>query len=278
MKDNGELPKNTDPEYLTHEQYSDAGKINLRNEIQEEHGNHPVPWFEWLFGWLEIPNQACLLELGSGSGELWMENRQRIPAGTEVVLSDLSPGMARGARDAVQSNGAVFYPTVLDAQHIPFPAETFSAALAVGLLDLIPNLDETLAEIWRVLQPSGVFLTSAGGRHHLNELESLLRPFLPEAELGGEPEHFGLENGKAILAGFFEEVLRHDYTDRMVFEEVQPLLDYVLSEAPIREALTGERLAGFVNRVKQELSRNGQIQVTRQKGVFVARKKLLILE
>jgi SAM-dependent methyltransferase len=42
-----------------------------------------------------------LLELGSGPGNLWRENLDRIPAGWQILLSDLSPGMIEVARKSL---------------------------------------------------------------------------------------------------------------------------------------------------------------------------------
>ena len=171
--------------------------LELRNQIQEKHGSHPVPWFRWLFERLHLPGASRVLEVGSGGGWLWLENRARIPTGWKLTLSDRAVERVREAREVLneQKLGEQTDFMVLDAQALPFKMACFEAVLAIGVLDFLPHLAEALQEARRVLRPGGVFIASAGGRQHLGEMEDLLRPYLPEAELGGTPEHFGLENG-----------------------------------------------------------------------------------
>jgi ubiquinone/menaquinone biosynthesis C-methylase UbiE len=117
-----------------------------------------------------------------------------------MTLTDPVTGIIQDARTRLADlpNNVRFLNA--DCQALPYPSEHFDAVLAIGVLDLLPNLDQALAEIWRVLGPSGLFLASAGGKGHLEELEALLKPFIPDDQaelLGGDESRFGLENGRA---------------------------------------------------------------------------------
>ena len=164
----------------------------------------------------------------------------------------------------------------LDGQALPFPNESVDAVLAVGVLDLVTDLDQALSEIWRVLRPSGQLIATAGGKGHLQELEDMLSPFLPPGiaeTLGGYEERFGMENGEALLAQYFKEVVRYDYPDQLVFTDMEPILDYVLSEQAIAWSIPLSNLGEFVRRIKRNLNQHGRLIVTIRKGLFVARKK-----
>ena len=39
-----------------------------------------------------------ILELGCGNGRLWIENKAKLPADCEIILSDISEGMIRDVR------------------------------------------------------------------------------------------------------------------------------------------------------------------------------------
>jgi glycosylphosphatidylinositol transamidase (GPIT) subunit GPI8 len=139
-------------------------------------------------------------------------------------------------------------------------------------------LNQALGEVWRILRPAGKFYATAGGKGHLQELEYLLEPFLAEhlaSQLGGREDRFGMENGEKLLAPFFENVRRCKYNDRLVFNHLTPVLDYVLSEQYVVWSMTLDQLESFVQRVKNSLDQNGKIRVTVRKGIFVARKKRL---
>jgi len=212
---------------------SDTNKLDLRNEIQKSYGARPLSWAAWVFDQLDLPGKCRILELGCGSGSLWKENWQRIPAGWNIILSDQSPEMTHTTSGNLSNlpNARGF--ACLDGQHIPFPAESFDAVLAIGVLDLIPDPDQALREAWRVLRPSGKFVVSAGGQRHLLEMREILRPYLPGDRadlLGGQTNRFGLKNGQEHLSAHFEEVVCTEYRDQMQFSSLKPVLDYVLSE------------------------------------------------
>jgi ubiquinone/menaquinone biosynthesis C-methylase UbiE len=260
----------------------DTNKLDLRNEIQEEYSTHPVPWPEWLFqSIIDLPEDSRVLELGSGTGTFWQQHapdfaQGRVPPRWKILLTDLSLDMVQQARSNLSSTRLPARFVQVDGQALPFPNERFDAILAIGLLDLVPNLDLALREAWRVLLPSGQVIATAGGKGHLQELQDLLRPFIPGEVarcLGGHEDRFGLDNGEKLLSPYFEQITRRDYNDRLVFTDLSPILDYVLSEQEIAWSMPLSRLGEFVQRVKRVLARSGQLTVTVRKGVFVGRKK-----
>ncbi len=249
--------------------FESADPLAMRNEIQEEFRSHPVPWFRWVLDAVPLPDGARLLELGCGAGQLWAENRGRVPTGGQIILTDVSAGMLAGARGAVS---APFQLCAAGADAIPFPGESFHAVLAIGVLDLLPDLNGGLAEIRRVLKPGGMLAASAGGKEHMKEMKELVSPYLGEASLGGSEDRFGLENGEQKLAGVFGKVERRDYLERLAFTEAGPLIDYVLSESAVRRELTEEKISALIQQAKRRIGRNGAIVVTVQKGLFLALK------
>lgn len=253
-------------------EFDESGSLETRNQIQEEFGVNAEPWFSWLLAQADLPASARLLELGCGSGELWRENASRLSPGWQVVLSDRSLGMVAGAARALSTAPIPFHPVLLEAQAAPFPTAAFDAIFAVGLLDLLPELDQALDEITRLLKPGGQLYATAGGRRHLKELEDLLRPLLgEETSLGGVPERFGLENGLSRLEKHFQQVELRRYPNVMILDQAGPILDYLLSEDAVRERLTGSHLQELRARVEQRLAGGGSLPVTLEKGLFIAR-------
>jgi ubiquinone/menaquinone biosynthesis C-methylase UbiE len=261
-----------DPDFLANEEYADASDLNVRIQIQNRFSTNPRRWFPWLFEKIRLPEASHLLELGCGPGNLWEENRHTLPGGWKIVLADLSNGMLIDARVRLNGIQEQFASAVADAQDIPFSAERFDAVIGNGLLDHIPDRRKALGEIQRVLRPGGLFYTTAGSQTHLQEIEALVRPFYLEADYGGAPERFGLENGSIILSSWFSEIQLYRYLDRLVFTQEAPIVAYVLSEEKVKQALTGEKLAEFKRSLARELSERGAIEVTSEKGLFEARK------
>jgi SAM-dependent methyltransferase len=261
----------TDPDFLLSEAYNEATALNTRIEIQARYGRNRYGWFYWLFDQLQIPDDGRILELGCGPGHLWTENLSRLPAGWQIVLSDFSEGMVEEARQQLGDKPNFAF-QLLDAQAIALPDNHFDAVIANGIYDHIPHRKQAFAETLRVLKPGGRLYASAGGRHHLHQLEALVRPFVPDADYGGAPERFGLENGQALLSAWFDDVTQALYEDTLVFREPYPIIAYILSEAAVRPQLTGPRLRQMLHHIQDRLAAEGEIQVALQKGLFAAYK------
>lgn len=259
-----------DQDFLVGEEYDEDSKLNTRIEIQRRFSTNPDCWFRWLFDRLALPPRCRLLELGSGPGTLWLENCDRLAGDWAIVMSDLSPGMLGKARLLLAPPR--FTLAAIDAESIPFAGGHFDAVIANGLFDHVPDRQRAFEEICRVLKPGGYLYTATGGRSHMQELESLVRPFVPDADYGGVPERFGLENGAALLSPWFTDINCHHYQDELVFRECGPILAYVLSEADIKNKLVGEQRAEFIRFVERQLMAEGSIRVTLDKGLFSARK------
>ena len=92
------MSKFTDQQYLKTDQYRDSSNLDARVAIHRRFSTNPYGWFRWVFDvLLKLPENARILELGCGPGWMWKENTDRIPAGWNITLSDLSPGMVDAA-------------------------------------------------------------------------------------------------------------------------------------------------------------------------------------
>ena len=78
-----------------------------------------------------------------------------------VVGADIAEGMVRAARRAALGAGTQNLEAVrADAHALPFEDSSFGAILCTNGLQVIPDLDASLAELARVLSPEGVLYTS----------------------------------------------------------------------------------------------------------------------
>lgn len=259
----------TDSDYLQHHAYGDARDLQLRQQIQSLYRVHSQSWRQWLFEQLELPENGRILELGCGAGSFWAQNAPHLPPHVDCCLSDLSPGMVTAARKRLSGLDASFSFAVLDGLALPFAADTFDVVLAFGVLDHLPDVSAGLAAVRRVLRPSGVFYAAAGDPAHLQQIDALVRPFLPEASYGGDAHRFGLQNGAQQLAPFFARVGQRPYLNELVFREPDPLLAYVLSEPEMRSRFTRAILTDFKAHVARTLAARGEVRVTVKKGLLI---------
>lgn len=266
------MVNHTDQNYLVYEEYDDAADLETRIKIQEDFNTRSQSWFSWFFDYLNLPVESLILELGCGSGALWVENMHRLPNAWKVTLSDLSIGMLKDAQENFGHMQDYFSFEIIDTQSIPHANGCFNAVIANGLFDHVPDRSQAFSEIDRVLKPGGCVYASAGSQAHLQELADLVKPFLPDVNYGGAPEEFGLENGLAQLSEQFPTATMHRYRDALVFKEVEPILAYILSEATAESVLGGRRRGEFIRFLGQELARRGEIWVTIDKCLFKAYK------
>ncbi|MFN8491527.1 MAG: class I SAM-dependent methyltransferase [Caldilineaceae bacterium] len=259
--------------YNVTEQYRNAGNLNARIQLHAHYSQNPYGWMRWVFDHFNLPDNAHILELGSGAGTLWRENCDRIPASWEITLSDFSPGMLQEVRRNLTHLGRPFHFEQIDAQFIPFADAQFDAVIANHMLYYVPDKPKAFAEIRRVLKPEGVLYATTVGQNHLGELRALVERFAPDlvvtplgaAETATEAS-FLLENGERQLAPWFSSITLRRYKDALVITDVQPLVDYVMSTETMRVAAP-EAFTHFVE--KEMVAQGGAIQITKDSGIFI---------
>jgi SAM-dependent methyltransferase len=97
-----------------------------------------------------------VLELGPGTGYYSLDVAEWISPGGELDIFDLQQEMLdhtmRRARERRVGN---ISPTQGDARRLPYPDATFDAAFLVAVLGEIPDQNQALRELARVLKPGG---------------------------------------------------------------------------------------------------------------------------
>ncbi len=261
------MPQFTDPAYLRSRQYGTAANLTARIQLHERFSLNPYGWHRWIFDRLALPKRCRLLELGCGPATLWVENRDRIPSGWQITLSDLSAGMVQEAR---QNLTGVFHPfhfAIADAQHLPFASGHLDVVIANHMLYHVPDRPQVFREIRRVLKQGGRLYASTVGEGHMGELWTLIRRFDPSLDTGRGRLAFTLENGQEQLAPWFSRVTLHRYEDGLRVTEAEPLVAYVLSAVEME----GRQRAAFAHFVQQQLEeQGGRIQIRKETGLFEA--------
>lgn len=156
----------------------------------------------------ELRGRGRVLEVGVGTGLLAVPLHE---AGVDVVGLDVSAPMV--ARLAEKAGGRPRFPVLLaDATRMPFADGAFGAAFLRWVLHLVPNWQEALAEISRVVRAGGAFVASLGS--YDGPREAIRRRF-------GEITGFSVEPVGLTWAGFDQldaEMARHGATMRVLPE------------------------------------------------------------
>lgn len=70
-------------------QYKNATNISARIRLHRDYSVNKEGWFPWLFSNLHLKSGMKVLELGAGNGALWSQNIDKVPAGVNIILSDI---------------------------------------------------------------------------------------------------------------------------------------------------------------------------------------------
>jgi SAM-dependent methyltransferase len=265
----------TDPK-VVHEQYGTSANLDARIRLHAGFSTNRYGWLPWVFDQLlTLPATAVILEIGCGTGQLWAENADRIPAGWTITLSDQSVGMVAQAQAKL---APIIHPLTveqIDAQQIPYAAGTFDAVIANHMLYHVPDLPQALAEFRRVLKPGGRLFAATNGKMHMVALGELAGRFDPRLNVKSflAIDHFQLENGAAQIEPYFPQVECPIYADALLVTEAAALVDYILSMAPaeLRQTISRQTLQAFID--AELAAHGGAITIAKSTGLFIAKKE-----
>lgn len=252
------------------EQYKNSNNLNVRISLHDQFSTNKKGWFNWLFNQIDFSKVNHLLEIGCGNGKLW-ENRNIDLRNREIFLSDISEGMVHEVRKKL---GKDYNCIVADCQAIPFKDGYFDSVIANHVLFYIQNLEKGLSEICRVLKDNGIFYCSTYGKEHMKEITGLVQSFNSKVELSQNSlfDIFGIENGEMILKKYFKSVQFIPYKDSLIVDQAQPLVDYIMSCHGNQNEILGPKITKFKEYVESIISKNGNITITKQAGIFICTK------
>lgn len=252
-------------------QYQSATNISARIRLHRDYSTNPYGWFPWIYDQCRIMDGLRVLELGCGDGTLWSENLARLPAQIKILLSDVSEGMLRDARRRLGTEDSRFSFQAFDCGHIPCTDQSFDRVLANHVLFYCEDLPAVLSEIRRVLAPDGIFLCSAYGSRHMQEISALVQRFDSRIVLSADKlyEQFGLENGEGLLRRHFSDVRLLRYEDSIELNRAEPLIEYILSCHGNQNQYLLDRYKDFRAFVEKQTAKN--FHITKDAGVFLCR-------
>jgi demethylmenaquinone methyltransferase/2-methoxy-6-polyprenyl-1,4-benzoquinol methylase len=108
-----------------------------------------VHWREMVIQRARLKPNACLLDLGAGTGDLAREALKQQPK-AKIVAADFTLEMMRIG----QLNGSLPW-SAADALHLPFGDQSFDAVVSGFLMRNVGDIQQALKEQYRTLKPGG---------------------------------------------------------------------------------------------------------------------------
>jgi SAM-dependent methyltransferase len=214
-------------------QYATADRLKDRLALHQLYGEENENFHSWLFRQVQAPANAAVLEVGCGTGALWQVNRGKVPKGWRLTLTDLSEAMLRESQYNLRDDGLEVVYNRHGAQRLPYPDNAFDVVFANHMLYHVADVPEALAEIRRVLKPSGRLYAATNGEEHMAEVAELRQRLLETVpRVKSAPidlSTFSMESGSALLREHFDDVRLFERRDQLIVTDPEPLIRYVLS-------------------------------------------------
>ncbi len=267
MKNDRSIKEYAKLQYNSHE--------NLTNRMNLwSYGSNPESLPKWIFSKIQLQENERILELGCGTGHLWLENYRNVPSTCSIVLSDFSQKMLTKAEENLSSLNLPISFKIIDAEKIPYGNQKFDVVIGCHMLYHIPNIEKALIEISRVLKPSGRFISSTISQHHIRELKDFLSEFgLYSEEKLNLFSEFRNETGRDVLKPYFTEISFEEYINHVNITTLAPLIKYIESMYPKKKYPNFQEVKPQLeNAITNILEKNYKFEITGIVGLFKAKK------
>jgi SAM-dependent methyltransferase len=262
---------------MSHKDYPNAEVLDARVHLHEKCSTNPYGWHRWVMDHIIPHLRGTVLEVGTGPAYLWAENRERIPRGVHLVLSDRSPGMVRDAREKLGLFDGSQAWLNCDVAQLPFDADRFDTVIANHLLFLLEDPAGAVEQLAGSLIPGGVLCATTNHRDHLLGLMELFVNLsedhfghLPTGESVLRRERFNFVSGAALLVPYFEDIQLVTYEDGLEIDRADILEPWMVYWA--EPALDRKSKKRLLDGIDEKIAIDGKIRIRKNSGMFIARK------
>lgn len=247
-------------------QYKTSDGLNIRLSFHDTYSTNKLGYGNWLTSNYMNLQGLKVLEVGCGTGSLWVDHKKLITHCVRFVFTDLSEGMIQTAKKNIGEHSNIEY-RVADIQNLDFEDDSFDVVIANSMLYHVPDLQKGLKEVRRVLKDGGIFYCSTYGEN--NFTDKLAEWFALENEELHFNHNFTMQNGGDILKKVFDEVEPVNYKDSFHITNVDHLIEYLSSLSSFKSIMSIS-----VSKTREILAKHivdGAIDLPKEYGMFKCR-------
>ncbi|WP_105400084.1 class I SAM-dependent methyltransferase [Neorhizobium sp. T7_12] len=253
-------------------QYADSSKLAARGRLNREYTIAETGWFPWVARKLPLREGDCVLDIGCGPAWFWASVINDIPENIDLTLADQSSGMVEEAlaRCTPLPFGSVTGRQA-EAATLPFDDDSFDVVIAMHMLYHLPDPAAGIAEMFRVLKPSGSLAVTTNGMGNMRGIYELTtvfgsEPFDPSAAV------FGYDKAEELMRARFGDVTFSQHPARMRITDPEDVF-LALTSYPPGDGADEAQLDAFRQAIAAAFERgNGVLEVEKETGLFVSRK------
>ncbi len=266
----------SNPQFLS-QQYADSENFRVRVETHLRYGERTSDTFaEWLLTHIAADHHMLIADVGCGPGNY---HPALVSTGARVVALDLSPGMARDAREQAATNGYALDVIVASAEHLPLRPSAFDRVMANHMLYHVPDQAAALREMHRVAKPGARVVLATNAANDIRRLYDVHRDVAASCgyvarDIG--PLRFNLDDLPLVRCEF-PDAQRLVREDALVFTDADGptryYASYFVDAIEHRPADNGHRepmIEAFRTEVAAIIARDGVFRVPKSAGCFIA--------
>ena len=254
-------------------QYDSGDRLDARIELHRRCSTNPIPFHRWIFDHMDLDGKR-ILEVGCGTCELWLQNRERIPTNCGITLVDFSEAMVDCAKDHFGEDDRFTFAQA-DIQALPFEDRSFDVVITNHMLYHVPDIHKGLCEVKRVLAPQGISYATTNDEKSMQGFYNLLTDFDSAIDVKSESPNlrFNTHNGQAMLEKVFDDVVLMDYENPLHITDADLLVNYVLSMKGVTNMteMIAPRMSQFQAYLEDMIQSDGKIVLPKRAGMFTNR-------